>query len=75
MNALEKKAFMKVHELYRVKKNILIFLAILFTASRALCYLVFAAIPSFKRSSSSGARGSVVSKGKMTMSLFFSRVV
>lgn len=40
-----------------------------FTTGCALCHLAFAAIPSFKCSSSSGARGSVVSTGKMIMSL------
>lgn len=69
MNALEKKAFMKVNEFYIVKVFFGIFPPLLFTTSCALCHLVFAAIPSFKCSSSSGACGSVVSKGKTLMSL------
>lgn len=69
MNALEKKAFMKVNEIYIVKIFFSIFCPVLFTTSCAFCHRVFAAIPSVKCSSSSGACGSVVSKGKMIMSL------
>lgn len=72
MNALEKKAFMKVDQFYILKYFFFIFRPISFTTS---CHLVFVAIPSFKCSSSSGACGSVVSKGKMIMSLLFSPAV